>query len=98
MNKRWLTGGTLALNWWYLPALDMHKGVFFFIFKVAVELRRANAEACVLCRGGGEGGGVQILFLRCSQAETQMSGNKNSPEKRGQFLLISRLCTMKRTS
>lgn len=63
------------------------------LFKSSDGAEAADTEACVPCR---EGGGVQILCLRRSEAETQMSENKNSPEKGGQILLVSQLCTMKR--
>lgn len=82
----------------HLPVLsDIYKDflALFFIFFLCKGNDRAdaaNAEACVLCR---EDDVVQILCLRRSEAETQMSENKNSPEKRRQILLSFQLCTMK---
>lgn len=67
--------------------------LFFFLCQGSDGADAADAEAaCVSCR---EGDVVQILCLRRSEVETQMSENKNSPEKRRQILLSSQPCTMK---
>lgn len=78
-----------------LVLADIYKDflvLFFFLCKGSNGADTADAEACVSCR---EGDVVQILCLRRSEAETQMSENKNSPEKRRQILLSSQPCTMK---
>lgn len=87
MKKRWPTGGTPALNWWRLPALDMHKGGVFFVSKVTAELRRADAEACVLCSEGmEEEGGTHRYFASAARRQRhRCQGTKIPQRKEGRF-------------
>lgn len=94
MKKRWPTGGTPALNWWRLPALDMHKGGGFFVSKVTAELRRADAEACVLCSEGMEGGGggaADTLPPLLAGRDTDVREQKFPREKRADSAHFSAL-------
>lgn len=86
----------MAQHRWHLPALgEVHR------MKKGSRGGRAGrccsvcAFVCV-CWGGWEQWSEDTLPLPgAEEAETQMSENKNSPERGGQNLLISQLCTVK---
>lgn len=77
----------MAQYWWHLRCTEDKK--------VAEELKQADVEG----GGGWERWSEDTLPLPgAEEAETQMSENKNSPERGGQNVLISQLCTVKHSS
>lgn len=67
--------------------------------EVPEDKKVAEEKAGRFCRGGWERWSEDTLPLPgADETETQMSENKNPPEKREQNLLISQLCALKRSS
>lgn len=64
---------------------------FFFVFKVAAELRQADAEACVLCRKGMGGGSADTLPPLLAGRDTDVREQKFPREKRADSAHFSAL-------